>query len=490
MKYQSTRSDKLRCSSAQAILQGLAPDGGLFVLPAGTRLPFDWQSALKMDTYSRAAQVISALLPDFSPQEALTMVRRAYEGRFSTPELTPLKMVGDIGVLELFHGPTSAFKDVALCLLPQLMTAAAQKCGDQRQRLILTATSGDTGKAAMEGFKDVPGTRMIVFYPQSGVSTVQEAQMLTQQGHNVKVCAVKGNFDDAQTGVKNIFAKLSDKLHLSSANSINIGRLVPQVVYYFSAYASMLEQGRISLGDKLDYVVPTGNFGDILAGYIAGEMGLPVGRLVCASNVNDVLTDFFATGCYDKRRPFHRSLSPSMDILVSSNLERLLYFISGSSELVSSLMAQLDRDGYYRLPKDLTRKLREKFFAACCDDAQTIATIRQVWQDHHYLMDTHTAVAWNVAEQYARQNKDHAPLVVLSTASAYKFPGAVVEALGLDQPGDDIHALELIEAHTGVAIPQNLRGLRQRPRLHFDSVDKSAMEDYVVEKAGEAQWHK
>ncbi len=490
MNYQSTRSSSIRTDPSHAILQGLAPDGGLYVLPDLSSLGFDWRGTLKLDYYGMAANIVSALLYDISRDEALRLVHSAYDHRFSAHELTPLKPVGDNAVLELFHGPTSAFKDMALCLLPHLMKTAGEKCGETEDVLILTATSGDTGKAAMEGFRDVPGVRIIVFYPKSGVSPVQEVQMLSQQGSNVKVCAVEGNFDDAQTGVKRIFSQLSGTLRLSSANSINIGRLVPQVVYYFSAYASMLRLGRISLGDKVDFVVPTGNFGDILAGYIAGELGLPVGRLVCASNVNNVLTDFFRTGCYDRRRPFHRSLSPSMDILVSSNLERLLFYLSGDSRLVSSLMSQLDRNSGYQLPQELLKKAQQRFFASWCDDVTPVETIAFVWQDYHYLMDTHTAVAWNVAQQYKAANPGHAPVVVLSTASPYKFPGALMEALKLEHTGDEFALMDRIEQVTGVPMPENLRGLRQRPRLHFDCVSKSGMKDYVLEKAAEKVWKK
>lgn len=490
MNYQSTRSPYINTDSAHAVLQGLAPDGGLYVLPDIPSLNFDWQGVLKKDYYEMAADILSALLPDYSRDEALSLARAAYAGKFSSPLLTPLCPVGEDAVLELFHGPTSAFKDMALCLLPHLMKSAARKCGDSGDVLILTATSGDTGKAAMEGFRDVPGVRIIVFYPRAGVSPVQEAQMLSQQGDNVKVCAVEGNFDDAQTGVKKIFASCGESLRLSSANSINVGRLVPQVVYYFSAYASMLRLGRLSPGDKLDYVVPTGNFGDILAGYIAGLLGLPVGRLVCASNVNNVLTDFFNTGCYDRRRPFHPSLSPSMDILVSSNLERLLYLLSGDCGLVSGLMSSLDRDMFYKLPPELLEKARSAFFAGFCDDSATLETIASVWQQHHYLMDTHTAVAWNVAQQYKAACPGHAPLVVLSTASPYKFPSAVAQALRLEHSGDDFELMEAIRRSTGVPIPENLQGLASRPRLHFDCVAKDAMAGYVLEKAGESSWKK
>ena len=325
MLYHSTRNADLTAPSTHAVLEGIAPDGGLYICDPA-QLHFDWQGALKLDTMDMAAKILSALLPDFSDMDDI--VRRSYAGKFPTMDLTPLVPVGGSYVLELYHGPTSAFKDVALSVLPRLIGAAARAEGMTGDVVILTATSGDTGKAALEGFHDVKGTRIIVFYPEGGVSAVQQAQMATQTGDNVKVCAVRGNFDDAQTGVKQVFAACQGKdLHgamLSSANSINIGRLAPQVVYYFRSYADLVKSGRIRVGDKVNYVVPTGNFGDILAGYFAKCMGLPVGRLVCASNANDVLTEFISTGVYDRRRPFYKTTSPSMDILVSSNLERLL----------------------------------------------------------------------------------------------------------------------------------------------------------------------
>ena len=330
MNYQSTRNHRLQASSAAAVLEGIAADGGLYIRDDLSTMNFDWEGLLGEDSLTMSARILSALLPDIPDME--TLVKQGYEGKFETDELMPLAQVGDRYVLELFRGPTSAFKDVALSLLPRLITSAKTVCGVDDEIVILTATSGDTGKAALEGFHDVPGTRIIVFYPHGGVSTVQQAQMATQEGSNVCVCAVRGNFDDAQTGVKNIFAACQDKdLHgvrLSSANSINIGRLAPQVMYYFRAYADLVKAGRIRVGDTVHYVVPTGNFGDILAGYFAKLMGLPVGKLVCASNANDVLTEFLSTGVYDKRRPFHKTTSPSMDILVSSNLERMLYLLS------------------------------------------------------------------------------------------------------------------------------------------------------------------
>ena len=343
MIYHSTRNEQLTASSTHAVLQGIAPDGGLYICdPAALR--FDWRAALEKDTLSMAADILHALLPDFQDMDRL--VRDSYAGKFPTSDLTPLTPVADKYVLELYHGPTSAFKDVALSVLPRLIVAAAKAEGMKGDVVILTATSGDTGKAAMEGFHDVPDTRITVFYPYGGVSAVQQAQMATQEGANVRVCAVRGNFDDAQTGVKEIFAACKGKdLHgamLSSANSINIGRLAPQVVYYFRAYGDLVKSGRIRLGDVVDYTVPTGNFGDILAGYFARQMGLPVGRLICASNANDVLTEFLTTGRYDKRRPFYKTTSPSMDILVSSNLERLLYLVSQDASCVERLMRELN----------------------------------------------------------------------------------------------------------------------------------------------------
>ena len=346
MLYHSTRSEFAEVDSAQAVLEGLAPDGGLYM---PRQLPcFDWKKCLEGSSMDMAAMILSALLPDIPDMPQL--VKKAYTGKFETEDLTPSVPVGDFHVLELFRGPTSAFKDVALSMLPQLLTAAKKAKGMEQDIMILTATSGDTGKAALEGFHDVEGVRICVFYPYGGVSQVQRAQMVTQEGNNVAVCAVYGNFDDAQTGVKNIFAACQGKelpFALSSANSINIGRLAPQIMYYFRAYQDLLDAGKIQLGDEVNFSVPTGNFGDILAGYLAKQLGLPVGKLICASNANNVLTDFIRTGTYDRRRPLLKTTSPSMDILVSSNLERLLYLLSGDTELVARLMKQLNTEGSY-----------------------------------------------------------------------------------------------------------------------------------------------
>ena len=486
MIYRSSRNDSLTATPSEAIVRGLAPDGGLYT---PDKIPcIDWRALRSLDYTHMAAKVISALLPDFSEEELLKLVSDAYRGKFGREDITPSAPVGDDILLELFHGPTSAFKDVALCLLPYLMRSAAVKCGDREEILILTATSGDTGKAALEGFRDVPGIRIMVFFPDCGVSPVQRAQMVTQQGENVKVCAVKGNFDDAQSAVKAIFEQVKDKPHLSSANSINIGRLVPQVVYYFDAYFAAVRMGRIALGDKLDYCVPTGNFGDILAGYIAGEMGLPVGRLVCASNRNNILTDFIRTGVYDCRREFYRTESPSMDILISSNLERLLRLMSGDAELVSELMSKLKNERCYTAPEALMEKLRAKFWAGCCLDADAEDAIGRLWRENKYLCDTHTAVAWDVAQQYKSACPDHAPVVILSTASPYKFPAAVLNSIGEGCGGDEFDMMERLEAVTGVPMPENLRSLRSRPVRHTDLTAPGDMLSYVLEKSEEEKW--
>ena len=483
MQYHSTRSRTELADSAQAVLSGLASDGGLYVPEVIPQV--DVSKCLSGSTMDAAARIISALLPDIPNMD--TLVRRGYTGKFQTEELTPTVEAGPFTVLELFRGPTSAFKDVALCMLPQLLTAAKDLKQMEEDILILTATSGDTGKAALAGFQDVPGVRICVFYPQGGVSAVQRAQMVTQEGQNVTVCAVEGNFDDAQTGVKNIFAAATDgKLpgssrRLSTANSINIGRLAPQITYYFKAYADLLRRGRIAMGDPVNFCVPTGNFGDILAGFLAKKMGLPVGRLVCASNANNVLTDFIRTGTYDRRRPLHKTVSPSMDILVSSNLERLLYFLSEDTDLVASLMKQLNTEGLYTVPETLKNAIDEEFWAGCCSDADSQKTIGRVWTEHGYLCDTHTAVAWAVAEDYVNQTGDTRPMVVLSTASPYKFPAAVLSSLEATQEPDEFKLMERLQTITGFPIPENLRGLREKTERHTGVIPKDKMLSFVTE---------
>ena len=483
MNYHSTRNHLDKVDSAQAVLSGLAPDGGLYVpeqLPA-----LDVENCLKMNTMDMASAIIGAMLPDI--RDMKTLVNRAYTGKFQTEELTPTVDTGKFTVLELFRGPTSAFKDVALCMLPQLLTAAKTQKGMDEDILILTATSGDTGKAALAGFADVPGVKICVFYPDGGVSAVQRAQMVTQEGNNVAVCAVVGNFDDAQTGVKNIFAAADNgrlpagnRCRLSTANSINIGRLAPQITYYFKAYSDLLKRGQIKMGDKVNFCVPTGNFGDILAGWLAKMLGLPVGTLVCASNANNVLTDFIRTGTYDRRRPLHKTVSPSMDILVSSNLERLLYFLSGDTALVASLMKQLNTQGFYTVPEALQQKIAGEFWAGCCDDARAQETIGKVFQEQGYLCDTHTATGWAVAEDYVNQTGDNAPMVVLSTASAYKFPAAVLAALEEAESQDEFAQMEQLERVSGSPIPSNLAGLKQKKELHTGVIEKEQMLSFVM----------
>lgn len=484
MLYHSTRGMAPNVNSAQAVLNGLAPDGGLYM---PEKLPeFDVQACLSGDTLSMAETILSALLPEIPNMHKL--VQKAYMGKFKTDELTPTVFAGPFGVLELFHGPTSAFKDVALSMLPQLLTAAKRECGMKEDILILTATSGDTGKAALEGFHDVPGVRICVFYPEGGVSGIQRAQMVTQEGSNVHVCAVKGNFDDAQTGVKNIFSAVLQKdllkgksFRLSSANSINIGRLVPQITYYFKSYRDLMDAGKIRFGDEVNFSVPTGNFGDILAGFFAKCLGLPIGKLICASNANNVLTDFIRTGTYDRRRPLYKTTSPSMDILVSSNLERLLYLMSGKdTALVKGLMEKLNTEGCYTVPEDLGKSIRETFWAGFCDDDRAAKVIRKAWESWGYLCDTHTAAGWAAAEDYIAETRDVRPMVVLSTASPYKFPTAVLSALGQDASGDAYAQMDRLSKYTGTPVPHNLAKLQGMKELHTGVIAKEEMLPYVL----------
>ena len=479
MLYHSTRNKGFSVDSAQAVLEGLAPDGGLYMpeaLPA-----FDWKKCLQGTSQQMSSMILSALLPDIPNMDDL--VSKAYTGKFETEDLTPTVPVGKYGVLELFRGPTSAFKDVALSMLPQLLTAAKREKGMDKDILILTATSGDTGKAALVGFQDVPGVRICVFYPDGGVSQVQRAQMVTQEGTNVAVCAVKGNFDDAQTGVKQIFTGCQGKdlpFSLSSANSINIGRLAPQLMYYFRAYRDLLDAGKIQLGDKVNFCVPTGNFGDILAGYLAKRLGLPVGMLICASNANNVLTDFITTGTYDKRRPLLKTTSPSMDILVSSNLERLLYLLSGDTALVARLMKDLSTQGVYTVSQELKEAIQAEFWAACCDDNRAAQVMGKVYKELGYLCDPHTASGFAAAEDYIAATDDHSPMVILATASPYKFPAAVLSAIGGNTEGSEYEQMDRLHEITGVPIPAPLASLRGKRELHTDVIEKEQMLDYVM----------
>ncbi len=465
LEYFSTRNAGERISAAEAITRGLAPDGGLYV---PSELPLiDVSELLTMDYRARAARILSAFLPEFSQEEIDSLVTAAYGDNYDDVRIAPLHFTdAGTGYLELWHGPTSAFKDMALQMLPHLLTASLRKCGEEREVCILVATSGDTGKAALEGFADVPGTKILVFYPRDGVSDVQRLQMSTQQGDNVLVCALEGNFDDAQSGVKRIFSdtdlasELSERgWFLSSANSINWGRLLPQIVYYFSAYCDFVNAGRLKLGDALDFCVPTGNFGNILAGWLAKQMGLPAGRFICASNENNVLTDFFANGVYDKNRSFRVTSSPSMDILISSNLERLLYFISRSDGDVAAWMDSLANTGRYEVPQELAKAISADFEAGFCDDADTAAEIARVWAEHDYLIDTHTAVASQVLANYRKRTGNATPAVIVSTASPYKFCDSVLAALGEPSDAAGTELIGRLEVVSGTKAPAPLSEL-------------------------------
>ena len=487
MNYQSTRNAALTASSAEAILNGLAPDGGLYAMPALSGLDFDWQRCLTLSTQGMATEILCALLPDFTHAEMEQLVHAAYTGKFETEDLTPTVPVGEDTVLELFRGPTSAFKDVALSMLPHLMTAAKKKCGVDDEILILTATSGDTGKAAMEGFCDVVGTKIIVFYPDGGVSAVQKAQMVTQGGDNTCVAAVRGNFDDAQTAVKQVFAKVGGEsllagkgVRLSSANSINIGRLVPQIVYYFWAYLQAVRMGEIKNGETLNFTVPTGNFGDILAGWYAMKMGLPVGHFVCASNDNKVLYDFFRTGEYNKNRACHVTVSPSMDILISSNLERLIYQIAGCDDKKNAeLMQALKSEGVYEITDAMKAGLKD-FAAGYATEAQTAETIHDVYKKTGYVMDTHTAVAAHVCQEYQENSGDKTKCVVASTASPYKFAGSVMAAIDEKYASvDEFDLLKELSQVSNTEMPNAIKEILNANILHTLECDVDKMEDTV-----------
>ncbi len=456
-KYISTRDEQTVITSSQAILNGLAPDGGLYVPQDLGTIRLDYHDVIRQDYKGMAKTVFGKFFPDYTEEEIDRIVERSYTGKFTAEEITPVVKVGGGYVLELYHGPTCAFKDVALSALPNLMTEAARINEFKDEVLILTATSGDTGSAALHGFSDVPGTKIIVFYPEGGVSETQKLQMVTQSGKNTCAAAVRGNFDDAQTGVKKLFREIPkpcEGVSLSSANSINIGRLVPQVVYYFAAYKALLAAGEIRDGEKIDFTVPTGNFGDIMAGWFAREMGLPVGKLICASNKNDVLTEFLATGHYDRRREFYKTTSPSMDILVSSNLERLLYFVCGC-EHTKAYMKQLGETGEYQITPEELGRIREVFAGVSASDERGAQAIREVFRREHYLMDTHTSIAWAAFEtmqaidgaEAARKN------VVLSTASPYKFTRSVLAALGEEECERDEDNMRKLEQVTGAPVP-------------------------------------
>ena len=497
--YHSTRSRAEECSAKEAIRQGLAPDGGLYVSDDLGSAKVDVDGLAELDYAAIARNVLGLLLPDYTADEIAACVDEAYTGTFASPEVTPVaplaKAPGEDAdprayVLELYHGPTSAFKDVALQMLPRLMARAQASAGAGEKIMIVTATSGDTGKAALAGFADAPGCGITVFYPEGKVSRVQELQMTTQAGGNVAVAAVRGNFDDAQSAVKRIFADraLAERLAaagivLSSANSINVGRLVPQVVYYFAAYAQLLRAGAIAAGDAVEFCVPTGNFGDVLAGYYAKLLGLPVSKLVVASDKNNVLFDFLTTGVYDRNRPFFTTTSPSMDILISSNLERMLYYLSGGDcGLIARLMADLAETGRFEVPAELLAKIQETFACGWADEDEVAGAIAASWRDNNYLIDPHTACGYHVLEKLPVA-AGSAARVLLSTASPYKFPRAVLEALGEDVPADDFACMRKLEEVTGTTAPAQLAALESAHERFSDVVDVAGMGAYVENAA-------
>lgn len=497
MKYISTRGDSSPITSAQAILTGLAPDGGLFLPESNPVLAQEeLTSFLELDYQLTAEKILKLYLTDYLPGELGKMLSLAYGEKFDTPEVTPLTIFQDnLAFLELWHGPTCAFKDLALQLLPYLLTSAARKTGFEKEIVLLVATSGDTGKAALEGFKNVPGTKVIVFYPEDGVSEIQKKQMVTQEGENTFVIGVRGNFDQAQTGVKTIFSDCSLQKEMeqagksfSSANSINWGRLVPQLVYYFRAWSGLIKKGRLKPQESFNIVVPTGNFGNILAAYYGKKMGLPVHKLICASNSNNVLTDFIRTGVYDRKRSFYQTISPSMDILVSSNLERLLYDLTGHNpQAVTDYMEKLRVEGSYRLIPQQLAILKETFWAGYVTEKETTRAIKEVFEKFNYLIDPHTAVGYKVFKDYIEETGDGRPTVIAATASPFKFNAGVARAvLGdkstLDQ--DEFSLLRELSNLTGVKVPQGLLGLEEKPVLHQKVVNPEEMEGTVREILG------
>ena len=495
MFYKSTRDSSIRVESAAAIAKGISEEGGLFVPESIPSISMDELKSLAGMNYAqRAAFVFSKYLTDYTDAELRYCTESAYTTKaFDTENIAEIAHLFEgTYMLELWHGPTCAFKDMALQILPYFLTTAVKKLNMDKKVVILVATSGDTGKAALEGFKDVPGTEIMVFYPVEGVSDMQKRQMVTQEGENVTVCAVKGNFDDCQSGVKKIFTDhtVLDALEkggmtFSSANSINWGRLVPQIVYYVSSYVSLAESGEIAYGDLLNVVVPTGNFGNILAAYYAKMMGVPLGKLICASNINKVLTDFIRTGVYNRNRQFYPTTSPSMDILISSNLERLLYLLTGEDDAqIREWFTALAEKGTYEVTDAVKAKLPEQFYGGFCDDAETKATIAELYQKYGYTCDTHTAVAVKVYEDYRKETGDTTKTLIASTASPFKFSASVLDALG-KKPADgtdEYDMVELLHEVSSMEIPQSLAALKTKPRRFDGSIDKSEMQQFVLQE--------
>ncbi|MBR4320307.1 MAG: threonine synthase [Oscillospiraceae bacterium] len=496
MYYKSTRDSSLQVTSAAAIAQGISADGGLFIPSEIPTMTMDELKALADMTYAERANVVfGKFLTDFTPEEIAYCTSNAYNTKnFETANIAELTKAFDhANILELWHGPTCAFKDMALQILPYLLTTSLKKNGEEKKVVILVATSGDTGKAALEGFKDVAGTEIMVFYPEQGVSSMQKRQMATQEGSNVGVCALEGNFDDCQNGVKMIFTDKAVKEKLakagkmfSSANSINWGRLAPQIVYYVSAYAEMAKKGEIQFGDVINVVVPTGNFGNILAAYYAKNMGVPIGKLICASNINKVLTDFIETGVYDRNRDFYATCSPSMDILISSNLERLLYILTdGDDAQIRDWFGKLSKDGKYEVTDEMKAKLQKDFVGGFCDDAETKKTIHDFKEKYGYTCDTHTAVAVKVYLDYIAKTGDTTKTLIASTASPYKFSASVLEAIeGTASAADEYEQVAHLAEVSGLPVPQSLAELKNKPVRFSEVIKKEDMEQYVLKKLG------
>lgn len=483
--FTSTRSN-LTSSASQAILKGISDEGGLFVPNSFPRVNIE--EFVTKNYQDICFTILSAFLSDFEQDTLKEIIKKAYE-KFSVEEVAPVVSLENHHVLELFHGPTLAFKDVALSILPYLITESARIQEVSDEIVILTATSGDTGKAALEGFANVKNTKIVVFYPSEGVSEIQKKQMTSQEGDNVFVLGIKGNFDDAQNGVKEIFNDLAFKndlkakdVILSSANSINIGRLLPQIVYYFSSYIALVNKGSISMNEEINFTVPTGNFGDILAGYYAKEMGLPISKLICASNSNNVLYDFFKTGAYNKNREFVKTISPSMDILISSNFERLLYHMSNNDEqLISSLMNQLNKEGSYTVPLEMKNKIDDLFYGSFCDEETTKSTIKEVYAKYGYVLDTHTAVAYKAHEDYSLETGDTRANVILSTASPFKFTKSVYEAIFGESTIDEFALIKELSKETNLTIPESIKNIKELAVLHKNVIPASTMKNIVKE---------
>ena len=493
--YTSTRSDNEKITSAQAIIKGIAPDGGLYVPERIPAIDLPFSELVKMDYRQLSLYIMSKFLTDFTHEELDFCISHAYDKKFDNAQIAPLVKVGRMFFLELYHGATAAFKDMALSVLPYLLTTALKKSGIKKEIVILTATSGDTGKAALESFSDVAGTKVIVFYPDGKVSPIQQRQMTTQEGRNTFVCAIEGNFDDAQTGVKNIFSdkdfnELAEKMNyqFSSANSINIGRLIPQVAYYVHAYLRLMQAGEIVEGEEINVVVPTGNFGNILAAYYAKEMGLPIRRFICASNENNVLYDFINTGVYNKNRKLKLTASPSMDILVSSNLERLIYDLcERDSSKLTGLFESLSKTGTFSIDESMMDKL-VSFWGGYATEAQTFESIGQAYRDHKYLIDTHSAVGYFVYKDYFESTGDRTKTVIVSTASPFKFPGSVLKAINGDflanESLDEFEMLSKLSEITGIKIPKSLEGIGEKQILHDSVCSIGDMKQFIARVLG------